>query len=794
MVNFRPTALTLALVCLSYGSARAEDEPADTDTANQAPGVVIIEGDRMQVQLDRKMQSIGNAALHRDGQDIYGDRIEYDVQNEELHVVGNARIESTDIKVRGPELRMKLSDSTGEMKSPSFTMENRVPSLIQLGRPKSSSALDPGAAASSEVMTGYSSSIANQNVEDTPEQPMSGKAATSRGDASIVFFEGEGKKRLKNARYTTCSADSDDWYIKASELELDDFTKSGTAKNARVEFKGVPILYSPWMDFSFSNQRKSGFLAPTWGTTTLSGFQVVTPYYWNIAPNMDATIAPRFMSKRGTQLVSEFRYLGERYSGLNNLEYLPSDSTTGQTRYYANLRHQQNFGGGLSGGYNIEKTSDDKYFSENLYYARLSTGIRSSSRILLPQNAFLNYSLGPWNLNALVSKFQTLDDISFPYERLPQLTLTGNQDYGPLTVNMIGQWVKFDRNANAPVAVTGSRFVANPSISTTFARPYGYITPKVGLHYTDYSLENASIADNGVANFEAKNRTLPIFSLDSGLFFDRSTRVVKTKYTQTLEPRLFYVYIPYQNQDRLPVFDTSEATLSLGTLFLENQFTGYDRVNNANQVTLALTTRMIDNSTGEQRLAASIGQRHYFSDQRVTLPTTKPRANNTSDIFVAVTARLKNKWNVDLASQYNTDDTKLVRSNVSARYNPEPGKTFNFGYRYTQTLLDQINISGQWPLGVGWYGLGRWNYSLRESRPIEGLAGLEYDAGCWQARGVLQRIATATAEPNYALFFQLELGGLASIGQNPLRLLQRGIPGYSPSGSIPDTYQQPYYE
>ncbi len=794
MVKIRPIALSLALVYLSYGSARAEDEPAETADSNIAPGVVIIEGDRMQIYLDRTFKSIGNAELHRDKQDIYGDSIEYDVQNEELHVVGNARIESSGGKVWGPELRMRLSDSTGEMQDASFQINTQFARVPKPGDAEGVRNIGYAAAAPAEV--GTTGRLITQNIEDTvyDSYTLNTRSSISRGDAKTILFEGEGKKRLKDARYTTCSADSDDWYIRAGNLQLDDYTKTGTARNAWIQFKGVPILYTPWMDFSFANQRKSGFLTPTWGTTTQSGFQLVTPYYWNIAPDMDATIAPRYMSKRGTQVVGEFRYLGETYSGLNNLEYLPSDSTTRQTRYYANLKHQQNFGGGLSGGYNIEKVSDDKYFSENLNFARLSTGITSTSRVILPQNAYVNYGFGSWNLNALVSKYQTLDDVSFPYERLPQLTLTGNKDYGSNNLDMVSQWVKFDRDSNAPIAVTGSRFVANPSVSSTFAKPYGYITPKIGLHYTDYSLDNASFAANGVADYQAKSRTLPIFSLDSGLFFDRSTRVVNTKYTQTLEPRLFYVYIPYQNQNQLPVFDTGEATLSLGTLFLENQFTGYDRVNNANQATLALTTRMIDNSTGEQRLAASVGQRFYFTDQRVTLPTTTPRSNNTSDVFVALTTRLKSKWNVDLAGQYNTDSTKLVRSNIAARYNPESGKTLNLGYRYTQDKLDQFNISAQWPLGVGWYGLGRWNYSLRESRPIEGLAGLEYDAGCWQARGVLQRIATATAEANYALFFQLELGGLASIGQNPLKLLQRGIPGYSPSGAIPETYQQPSYE
>jgi LPS-assembly protein len=343
--------------------------------------------------------------------------------------------------------------------------------------------------------------------------------------------------------------------------------------------------------------------------------------------------------------------------------------------------------------------------------------------------------------------------------------------------------------------VTGNRFTLYPSVSFPFEKPYGYIKPKFGIHYTSYSLDNESweFKNNlgnafGKGNYQSDNRSLPIFSLDSGLFFDREVKVVNNRYTQTLEPRLFYVYIPYKDQSMFPIFDTAEADLNIGSLFLENQFTGNDRVNDANLLSLALTTRMIDANTGQQRLAAMIGQRFYFSDQKVTMPGVAPRTDNSSDIVAAITARLTNDWNVDAGWQYNTDRSTTVKSNIGARYNPEPGKVLNLSYRYTEDRLEQIDVSGQWPFGQGWYGIGRWNYSMFENQPIEGIAGIEYDAGCWQARSVLQRVSTATAEANYALYFQLELGGLTSIGSNPMRLLERSIPGYSPSGEISNTY------
>jgi LPS-assembly protein len=489
------------------------------------------------------------------------------------------------------------------------------------------------------------------------------------------------------------------------------------------------------------------------------------------------------------QLQGEFRYLEENFSGIDNLEYLPGDSLTQTDRYYANLKHQHRLGNGWSAGYSLEKVSDDQYFSE------LSTQIVTTSRINLPQQLNVDYADDTWRFNAIAQKFQTLDEISYPYERLPQMTLSGNKYYGDVNANLYTQLVAFDTNKNAPIKPTGTRFTAYPSVSVPFNKPYGFITPKFGIHHTSYSLNNVA------NNLESQQRTLPIFSLDSGLYFDRDFKISSRDYSQTIEPRLFYVYIPERNQSDIPIFDTSESDLNFSTLFSENQFTGNDRINNANQLSFALTTRFIESSTGTQRLSASIGQRYYFADQKVALPGVDYRQSNSSDIIAGLNTHLKTNWNLDAFWQYNTDDSRPVRTTLTSRFNPEPGKTLNLSYSYrrdTSTItpngINQFDISGQWPLGQGWYGIARTNYSLRENRIIETLAGLEYDAGCWQARSVIQRVSTATADANYALFFQLELGGLASIGANPLAIIRRNIPGYVSSGLIPDTYQQPYYE
>ncbi|MFV1922379.1 MAG: LPS-assembly protein LptD [Methylotenera sp.] len=777
-------------------------EVPETVLPEAKAGAIEIEGDTLDLQLDRKMRASGNAVIIRGDQKIYGDTIEYDILNDELQVNGNARIDLGDSEIKGPALKMRLTESIGEMKDASVTLKKP----ITLSQEKIRTYNNPAVYTQSKLLNTQTTltddpKLYQDNYRTSPkpigQSSIDPKFNSSRGDAGEVLFEGQSKKRLKNARYTTCEAGVDDWYIKASDIELDTYTQSGTATHARVEFKGVPLLYAPWMSFSFNNERKSGLLAPTVGSTSRSGFETYIPYYWNIAPDKDATLGVRYLSRRGAQLLGTFRYLGETYSGTDSVEYLNSDDITGEQRYFVNVNHSQNFRNGWSAGYNIEKVSDDEYFSD------MSTRIISTSRVNLPQSGRVDYTGDVWRFNGLIQKYQTLDETNYPYERLPQLTLTADKEWSYLTTNLYSQWTYFDQNKDAIPAATGSRLTLYPSLSVPIKKSYGFITPKLGVHSTNYRLNDNNFNINGqnISN-NSETRTLPIFSLDSGLYFERDMSVVKNNYTQTIEPRLFYVYIPYKDQDLLPVFDSSVANLNMTTLFTENQFNGDDRINNANQLSLAITSRMIDSDTGVERFAATIGQRYYFTDQKVFLPETSVSSqggstadSNSSDIIAAMTAHLNNQWKLDAFWQYNTDDAGMVRTNVLARYNPEPGKLINAGYRYTQQFLEQINVSGQWPLSQGWYGVGRFNYSIREKTLIESLAGLEYDAGCWQARAVVQRVETATADANYGFFIQLELGGLASIGSNPLNLLRRDIPGYLSSSELPDIYrQQNYYQ
>ena len=767
----------------NLANSKAFSEPTQTPKTVVLPGAIEIEGDSISLHLDRKMIATGNAMLRKGNQQATGDTVSYDLQNDELEVIGNANLLTGGSKITAPTMRLRLDEHSGEIPNAKIIMNKVAEAPLKqnnshlLNEETASLIADP-----KRYVDG------NLNASNNTSS-VTGMLSGSRADAKLILFEGQDKKRLKDVRYTSCPADSDAWYIKASELELNDYSKTGTANNAFIEFLGVPIMYTPWMNFSYSNQRKSGLLAPTWGTTSRSGFEVLTPFYWNIRPDMDATLATRYLSKRGLQTQGELRYLEENFSGTHNIEYLGDDNISGQNRYYAKLAHLHTINSNWSTGFNLEKVSDGQYFSE------MSTRITATSRILLPQYAYVNYyNAEPKNnettsLNISVQKYQTLDDLTYAYERLPGITFTHNRDFKGLQTELMSQWVNFDRDNSAPKAATGSRSVVYPTISYPLANTYAFITPKLGVHTSKYNLN-----DNKPLGYTTEqnsiSRTLPIASLDSGLYFDRTTRFLDTNYTNTLEPRLFYTYIPFKDQTRIPIFDTGLTDLNQTSLFTENQFSGQDRVNNANSLSMAVTTRLIDADTGLERIAAMIGQRYYFSSNRVFIPGTVSDNRNSSDIVSGFSARLSSLWNLDAFLQYNPDQSELTRSNVLARYNPEPGKVFNFSYRYNRDTLEQLNASGQWPLGHGWYGLGRMNYSIRDKTFVESIAGLEYDAGCWQARGVMQRIETATAEANYALFFQLELGGLTSIGANPLNILRRDIPGYQSSSDIPEFYRQ----
>ena len=715
------------------------------------PGELLptfIAADHIAGKNDVEVVAEGNVEMRKRNSLLQSDRLTYRQAADEVEAEGNVHLSRDGDRVNGPKMRMNMAESTGFFEQPEYSIRR----------------IKTGSAAT--LWTGT-------------EERISAELTTGQGAAARMEFEGEGKYRLTDATYSTCTpaAGKDpDWFARTTDLRLDYEHEEGTARNATLYFKGTPILYSPWLSFSLNNERKSGLLTPTMGSTSLGGLEFTQPFYWNIAQNMDATIAPRIMAKRGTLWNGEYRYLQPNYSGSFQGQYLPDDRIVHKKRSSYSLAHSQTLGAGFSGTLSLNGASDGTFFSD------LGSGSTVIAQTNLLRQGTLSYGSDWWSANLLAQSYQTLQDPSLPvvtepYRRLPQVTLNANRSDLPLGMSFAfsGEHVNF-RN---PTLVQGRRFTLYPQISLPWQTEVLSITPKIGVHSTRYNLDRQAAGTP-----EKITRSVPIFSVDSAVTFERETDWQGTALTQTLEPRLYYLYVPVREQRLIPIFDTGIADFNFAQIFGENRYGGGDRIADANQATAMITSRLLDPQTGAEIIRAAFGQRFYFSTQNVGLPATATtpaevlRSDRQTDFLGSLSGRILPKTYADVGVQYNPRLSRMERLNVGGRYQPETGKVLNAGYRFTRDQLAQFDISGQWPMFDGWHAVGRFNYSTRDRRMIESVAGLEYDGGCWVGRIVMQRLATQTQRSNTALFFQLELNGFAKVGSNPLDILKRNVPGY----------------
>ncbi len=595
-----------------------------------------------------------------------------------------------------------------------------------------------------------------------------------RGSADVAHIEDRERSRFENISYTTCAPGNDDWALKASELELDRESGVGTARQATVAFKGVPFIYLPYVTFPIDDRRKSGFLIPSIGHSDETGIDISVPYYFNIAPNMDATLTPRIMSKRGLLLGGEFRYLGDWYYSETRAEIIPDDreQNPGESSTRGIFEHEGN--SPRDKRWQVE--TDIKYVSDNEYLDEIGSSIAASSVQQLERRGDLRYYGDGWDVLARLQYYQNIDDFrplaDRPYSRLPQLLLNLDRDIKKFRFELDSEYVYFDRDKS----VHGHRFDLHPSVSMPLIKSWGYLTPKISGRYTTYGL-----TDEGVGNPDDPNRTLFSFSLDSGLFFERQGSWFGRNVTHTLEPRLFYLYTPYKNQDNLPVFDASEVDFSFAQLFRENRFYGKDRIGDANQLTAALTTRALDNASGQELFRASIGQIFYFRDRDVQLPGIADIEDSSSAIVAELAARLSNNWSVRGTMQWDShnDSHHTRQSAIHLNYLDEDGAIFNLAHRYRVGLIEQSDLSLRWPVTNNVNAVARWNYSWRERDTLDSFAGIEYDSCCWAIRAVAHHYIHDNGQSdNTAFLIQLELKGLTGFGSRVDDFLEDGIFGY----------------
>ena len=730
-------------------------ETITPDERRQLPS--FIEGDRISGQPDREVSVEGNAVLRRGDTVVRADKLEYDQANDTARASGHVRVNQAGNEYAGPRLQLKV-----------------------------------------ETFEGYFDSVRYRLL-----------ASGAEGDAARIDFLDQNRSVAIDASYTTCRREDlpgwmPAWVLTAKQIRTDTESNVGEADGAQLTVFGLPTPPLPTLSFPLSNQRKTGLLPPVIGLDNVNGLEYSQPWYWNIAPNRDATITPTIMSKRGIDLSGEFRYLEERYKGDVRLDLMPGDQLRNRTRWGIWSHHEQKLDGAwlgldaLNARLNINRVSDDDYWRD-------FTRTTSLTQRLLVSDGALDWNKGNWSGTVRTLSYQTLQyapaPIVPPYDKLPQITANYNRyDWGGFDFALNTDYTRFRADPAVQKQPNGERAFARAEISRPFASPGAYITPKLQLNATAYQFD-APLA-NGASS---DTRVLPTFSLDSGLVFERDATILGRALRQTLEPRAFYVYTPYRDQSQLPNYDSALNDISFATVFSENEFSGNDRISATNALTVGVSSKFFDADSGAELARLGIAQRIRFADQRVTLPGGVPATRGDSDLLLGAQIHWTPKWSLDTNFAYNPDAKRTESSAVTATYNPGPYRTVSASYRYQRevpglapTPSESIDIGWQWPLndlwgdkgknlgpgrgqgGGRWYAVGRLNYSLRDRALTDSIIGLEYDGCCYIARVVLERLTTGQVTANKRIMFQLEFVGFSSIGTSPLRTLQLNVPRYTP--------------
>ena len=592
-------------------------------------------------------------------------------------------------------------------------------------------------------------------------------SSNARGAAEELEINQNGTLTLGGVEYTTCPPDSEDWLLQGKSIKLDTREGIGTAKGMRLRFKGVPIIYLPQISFPISDARKSGLLTPEIGSSGRSGNELRVPIYWNIAPNYDATITPRLLTSRGLQLETQFRYLTQKNEGQITADYLHNDDILNQARHQVNLTHRTDFGRGWRNRINFREVSDSQYFED------LGGSLSVSSITHLDRHVRFDYYSERLSLLAQAQDFQTIDDAILPtdrpYRRVPQVVLNANLPASVFQFGLDSELVNFDRN----VGVTGWRFNAAPSIAIPVRRPGWFFAPAIELDYTRYELDNTLPGEQ-----TSLTRTVPISSVDTGLVLERT--MARSGRLQTIEPRLLYVNIPFRDQDGLPVFDTITPDFNLVQLYRKNRFLGVDRIGDTEQVSLGVTSRILDVSSGRELMSATVGQTRYFDDRQVALPGLSVATFETSDYVAQLRFLLLENVNFGFGHQWGTGENGVTKSEARLQYRPANNKVVNLAYRYRRESLEQGDLSWSWPLAKSWNFVGRYNFSFRDQEVLEQFFGLEFESCCWGLRLVSRRhISTRDGTRDSSFGLQLVLKGMTSVGTAADKLLERGILGYS---------------
>lgn len=700
------------------------DIPPFTPLPTTAPqdGRIHLQSDEADMSGEDVTIFTGSVVIQGEKEQVEADWAKYSRNSEILDAEGNVRYRTHDLTILGSKAQMKLNKDEGTFYDATYFMSG---------------------------------------------------TSRARGEAARIHLD-QDKAHLYDATYTTCDSNDTDWLLHSSHIELDDTTKQGSASHVVIEFQGIPFLYLPYIQFPIGSERQSGFLFPGFGISDKHGTEISVPYYWNIAPHRDATITPHNMTDRGLMLETEFRYLNPGSEGQFEYDYLPEDAQFDfLSRTRVRWQHTDQLAEGWSSAIEYNRVGDTQHLQD------FGGSLDTTSTTHLPQRAGVSYNAPLWSFNGRVEDYQTLSGTK-PYQRLPQLSLGTRLPEldNELNYNVQSEWVQFKHETQTP---EGERFFFKPEFSLPLKNTWGFLTPKIALHYTQYQLDKVASGEE-----EAPSRTVPIFSLDSGIFFERDTTFGDIPLLHTLEPRLLYSYVPERYQDDIPIFDSGTTSSGFTQLFNENRFNGIDRVGDSNQITAGITTRFISLDSGAELLSANIGQTFYFDDRKITLPGGQVETQRRSNINAGLSFRPTNRWDFNADMEWNPYTELTEKRNARLQYRPAPNSIFNLAYREVRDSSEVRESSFIWQLNPRWQVFARQLYDQILERNQEHFYGVKYDSCCWSLRLMLHKEYTNSSPDipdENAIYLEFQLKGLSSFGHrsNFKTLMEGGIPGYTES-------------
>ena len=686
---------------------------ATTVTQNPVTDAVYLEADGGVISRQGTSELNGNVIIQRNQQSLNADNATYDRDSSEVSASGNVRLSGGQNDFRSDSVTYNLQQQQGEIRNAEYQM----------------------------------------------------RGSHTNGRSDLIKQKGPDLLEMKGATYTTCPAPDPSWHIASGSITLNNATQQGTAKNVTLRVGDVPIFYFPWLSFSLNNERKSGFLSPRAGISDSSGYEFSIPYYFNLAPNYDATVTTQYLSDRGFKLDNQFRFMTTNSKGVIEYDFLPSDSDfDDKWRDYFSIDYELNLAKNRKITFKAEGVSDDDYFDD------LGGSLSSSSTSALEREFKYTREGENWNFSVSALDYQVLDETADQaYAKLPEIKFNyqSPHEYNKIDFSVDSEATFFE-SSDGP---TGLRMDIGFNASKRFGNESWYVKPSASYRMTQYSLQNN---DSG----NSPGRSLPTLTLDSGLFFDRT---LNNGMTQTLEPRLYYTYTPYDDQSDIPVFDSSLTDFATSSrLFQSNRFTGKDRIGDANQLTLGLTSRLQSETTGRELMNATIGQVLYFDDRKVTLEDgDAEETDNNSEFAIELGARMTDKIRFTTTSFWDPSDKQWSSNEFRMNYLDEEQRIFNIGYQHLEDELEELDLSFSYPVSQKWSFIGRADHDLYNNRSLELLAGVEYKDCCWGSRFVARRYLTSDdSSYDNALFFEIELKGLGSIGSSASSVLQEKIYGY----------------